>query len=86
MGGDIKLGIGSHLPHADRNPVIQEALLKPKLIHSDCVEPRNVANWQDVTYVLGRDVLTAEPVPPCGKASSSPSKQLLKINVPLESH
>ena len=32
------------------------------------------------------NVLAAQPIPPCGKASASPSKQLLKINVSLKAH
>ena len=86
MCGEIKLGIRSQLSQANRNPVAQEVLLKPKLIHPDRGEARNVANRKDITHMLGRDVLTAKPIPPCGKASSSPSKQLLKINVPLKAH
>ena len=39
-----------------------------------------------LSHILGRDVLTAQPVPPCGKASSLPSNQLLQINIPLKAH
>ena len=60
MGGEIKLGIGAQLSHADRNPVIQEVLLKPKLTHAECIESRNIANRKDVVaQIRGRDVLTA---------------------------
>lgn len=86
MGGEIELRVRSQLSYADRNPVANEVLLKPKLIHSDCGEARDIANCKNVTHMLGRDVLAAEPVPLCGKASSSPSKQFLKINIPLNAH
>ena len=86
MGREIKFGIRSQLSHADRNPVAYEVLLKPKLIHSECAEARNIANRKDITHMLRGDVLAAQPVPPCGKASSLPSKQLLKINVALKAH
>jgi hypothetical protein len=86
MRGEIKLGIRSQLSHANRNPVAQEVLLKPKLIHPDRREARNIADRKDVTHMLGRDILTAKPIPPCGKASSSPSKQLLEVNVSLKAH
>src|SRR5215468_1806270 len=86
MRGEIKLGIRSQLSHANRNPVAQEVLLKPKLIHPDRRKARNIADRKDVTHMLGRDILTAKPIPPSGKASSSPSKQLLEINVSLKAH
>src|SRR5215472_15279710 len=66
--------------------VTQEVLLKPKLIDPDSRGARNIANPKAVPHILSRDVMTAQPVPPCGKTSSLPSKQLLKINVPLKRH
>jgi hypothetical protein len=66
--------------------VTQEVLLKPKLIDPDSRGARNIANPKAVPHILSRDVMTAQPVPPCGKTSSSPSKQFLKINVPLKGH
>jgi hypothetical protein len=74
------------LSRADGNPVAEEFLLKPKLIHPHCVKARNIANRKDVTHMLIRKVLTAQPVPTCRKASSSQSKQLLKIYIPLKGH
>jgi hypothetical protein len=61
-------------------------LLKPKLIQPECVEARNIANGKDVTHMLGKDVLAAQPVPPRGKAGSWLSDELLEINVPLKAH
>src|SRR5215469_2951666 len=86
MRGEIKLGIGSQLSHANRNPVAQEVLLKPKLIHPDRRKARDIADRKDVTHMLGRDILATKPIPLCGKASSLPSKQLLEINVSLKAH
>src|SRR5215471_2156286 len=86
MCGYIKLRISPHLSHADRNLLTEEFLLKPKFIHPHCVKGRNIANRKDVTHMFFRKVLTAQPVPTCGKASSSPSKQLLKIYVLLKGH